>query len=284
MHASYVYLVTHFNDPEALRFSNWSFRLAILNVAGPPLLSNAFYVSRLWIIGVRNIPFLLGMGALMLTRFTFQLILAAQAWRYPLLSEFRRFYWMVRAYCGASVVADILLASYFCWTLHKRRTGYARYVNSTSTQFRSDGYPVVSTDSKIDLLMIYSINTGLLCLLALMSLVFIGTGFVYVGLHYLLGKLYVNSVLAVLNSRKPRHKLDESVYEIAAFDSRDSRPKSGKIVFRRTTADSEAPIDIQGMIRIRQETSTHISSDSAVGTGITESTVQNTEKIELEKM
>ncbi|KAJ2916551.1 hypothetical protein MD484_g3867, partial [Candolleomyces efflorescens] len=77
---SYVYLVNHFDNPEALKVSNWSFRLAILFVAGPPLLSNAFYVSRLWIIGVRNIPFLLGMGALMLTRFTFQIILAAKSY------------------------------------------------------------------------------------------------------------------------------------------------------------------------------------------------------------
>jgi len=266
MHTSYIYLVNNFNNPSALLVSNWSFKLSILVVAGPPFLSNGFYVSRLWIIGMRNILFLVVMGSLMLTRTTFQLILATMAWVHPILSEFRKYYWMVQAYCGASLVADILLAVYFSWTLHQRRTGYAR------------------TDSKIDLLMIYSINTGsltsLICLLSLMSLVFIDTGFVYVALHYLLGKLYVNSVLAVLNSRKPRHKLDDSVYELAAFDSKGSHSGPGKIVFRRTT-DSTSPIDIQGMIRIEQETGTHV--ESGMTSGLTDSTLQNTDKIELEK-
>ncbi|KAF6758129.1 hypothetical protein DFP72DRAFT_213445 [Ephemerocybe angulata] len=266
MHTSYSFLVNHFGEPETLLYSNWSFRLSILVVAGPPFLSNAFYVSRLWIIGMRNYIFLALMGALMLTRITFQLILSAMAWKYPLISDFRRYFWMVRAYCGASLVADIILAVFFCWTLHKRRTGYAR------------------TDSKIDLLMIYSINTGsltsLVCLLSLMSLVFLDTGFVYVALHYILGKLYVNSVLAVLNSRKPRHRLDDSVYELAAFDSKGSH-QSGKIQFRRTTDAQGSPIDIQGMIRIHQTTSTHV--DSALESGQSDSTLQNTDKIELEK-
>ncbi|TEB28695.1 hypothetical protein FA13DRAFT_778079 [Coprinellus micaceus] len=140
MHTSYTFLVNHFGDAEALKYSNWSFRLSILVVAGPPLLSNAFYISRLWIIGMRNFIFLAVITALMLTRLSFQLTAMAQ--KYHLITDFKRHYWMVRAYCGASLVADILLAVFFCWTLHKRRTGYAR------------------TDSKIDLLMIYSINTG----------------------------------------------------------------------------------------------------------------------------
>ncbi|KAJ3543348.1 hypothetical protein NMY22_g3177 [Coprinellus aureogranulatus] len=127
------------------------------------------------------------------------------------------------------------------------------------------------TDSKIDLLMIYSINTGsltsVLCLLSLMSLVFIDTGFVYVALHYILGKLYVNSVLFVLNSRKPRNKLDETVYELAAFDSTHGSRKSGRLHFRHTT-DAGSPIDIQGMIRIHQET--HV--ESSLGTATTDRT------------
>jgi len=266
MHTSYSYLVEGFGDNDGLLYSNWSFRLSSVFLAGPPFLSNAFYVSRLWIIGMRNWFFLGTMGALMLTRLGFQMALAVVVWQYPLLSDFRKFQWMVRAYCGPSLVADILLAVFFCWTLHKRRTGYAR------------------TDSKIDLLMIYAINTGsltsLACLLSLMSLVFSSTGFIYVPLHYILGKLYVNTVLAVLNSRKPRHKLDESIYEVAAFDSKVSH-KSGKIQFRRTADAQGSPIDIQGMIRIHQETSTHV--DSSLETGQSDSTLQNTDKIDLEK-
>ncbi|KAJ3505852.1 hypothetical protein NMY22_g17435 [Coprinellus aureogranulatus] len=151
----YTFLVNHFGDAEALLVSNWSFRLSILVVAGPPLLSNSFYISRLWIIGMRNFVFLAVISALMLTRFSFQMALTVMANKYHVISEFRNYYWMVQAYCGASLAADVLLAVFFCWTLHKRRTGYAR------------------TDSKIDLLMIYSINTGsltsVLCLLSLMS-------------------------------------------------------------------------------------------------------------------
>ncbi|TFK21035.1 hypothetical protein FA15DRAFT_672923 [Coprinopsis marcescibilis] len=268
MHFNYHYLVNNYDNPDALLTSNWSFRLALLLMAGPPFISNAFYVSRLWIIGMRSIALLAGIMALVATRFAFQIVLAVQSWSNPIFTEFQRFSWMVRAYCGASLTADIVLAVAFCYTLNVRRTGYKR------------------TDSKIDLLMIYTINTGsltsLICLLSLMSLVFLRSGLVYVGLHALLGKLYVNTVLAVLNSRKPRNRRDENLYEIAAFESSDSRPRSGKIVFRRSEVVS--PIDIQGMIRIHHETSTHRDMSDSYQTASSDRTIRLSESDKVEKM
>ncbi|KAG2006684.1 hypothetical protein CC2G_014443 [Coprinopsis cinerea AmutBmut pab1-1] len=268
IHFNYHYLVSHFNDPSEMVRSNWSFRLAVLLLSAPPLLSNLFYVSRLWIIGTRNLILLGTIMALVLTRFVFQMILAAKAWQHPIFTDYQPFLWMVRAYCGASLAADIILAFAFCWTLHKRRTGYKR------------------TDSKIDLLMIYTINTGsltsLLCLLSLMSILFMSGSFVYIGLHAILGKLYVNSVLAVLNSRRPKNRRDESLYELAAFESTGSR-KSSRIIFRRGSISNGA-IDIQGMIRIHQETTT-THDDTLHGTASSDRTLQlsQTDKIDIEK-
>lgn len=273
MYYCYYYLVNHHSDSLVMERSIWAYRLAVFLMAAPPFISNTFYVSRLWIIGMQSFALLAFIMSLVLTRLSFQIVLAVKSWQHPAFVDFAPFTWMVRAYCGASLTADIILAVSFCYTLHKRRTGYKR------------------TDSKIDLLMIYTINTGsltsLLCLLSLMSLVFSGRrSTVYVALHAILAKFYINSVLAVLNSRKPRTRRDESLYEIAAFESTNARPKSSRIVFRRASDSTNGPVDIHGMIRIHQETTTDTSTRGADDTFLSDQTLQDEDphKIVLEKV
>lgn len=89
---------------------------------------------------------------------------------------------------GAAAVADILIASSMCWYLYHRKTGFAR------------------TDSIIVTLMAYSINTGLITsLLATLTLIFFiivpTTSLIWRAFFWLSGKCYVNSFLAMLNSR-----------------------------------------------------------------------------------
>ncbi|EIW53739.1 uncharacterized protein TRAVEDRAFT_74891 [Trametes versicolor FP-101664 SS1] len=88
----------------------------------------------------------------------------------------------------ASLVGDLLLASILIHVLHRSRTGFKK------------------TDSMIDLMIMYSVSTGLLTgigdiLNTILAFVFPGK-LVYAAVGIPTTKLYANALLAALNSRQ----------------------------------------------------------------------------------
>jgi hypothetical protein len=109
---------------------------------------------------------------------------------------------------GSSVVADILIAFSMCWYLYHKRTGFAR------------------TDSMIMTLMSYSINSGLLtCIVTAGVLITFSTStnsMIWEIFFWPMGKIYANSLLAMLNSRdhlRERSTTDkaENAYGLSSF-------------------------------------------------------------------
>jgi len=109
---------------------------------------------------------------------------------------------------GSAVLADILIASSMCWSLYHKRTGFAR------------------TDSIIMTLMSYSINsgllTGLLTIAVLISFAADSSNMTWEMLYWPMGKIYANSLLAMLNSRdhvRERSTPDkvENAYGLSSF-------------------------------------------------------------------
>ncbi|KAF7368780.1 hypothetical protein MVEN_00203100 [Mycena venus] len=98
---------------------------------------------------------------------------------------------------AAGTSSDLSVALALCYLLHRSRTGFER------------------TDSLIGVLIVYTVNTGLLVALdataGMVSFIFMHNNFIFLGFYLLLSKLYLNSYLAILNVRKGlREKLDES--------------------------------------------------------------------------
>jgi len=107
-----------------------------------------------------------------------------------MLKEFSRYSeltWVTSVGLGGAAAADILIAVSLVYFLGRNRTGFE------------------ATDSLITTLMIYAINTGLLtsicASLAVICFAIMPTNFVWLSFFWCLGKLYVNSFLASLNSR-----------------------------------------------------------------------------------
>jgi len=125
-----------------------------------------------------------------------------------------------------------LIATTMCWSLYRWRTGFAR------------------TDSIITTLMTYIINSGLLvCLLAvagIVSFLVSPTSMIWVAIYWTIIKCYVNSLLAILNSRdyvRNRSTSDQpenatNLSSIRIGPSRDAyRSKSGvSVTVHRSTA------------------------------------------------
>ncbi|KAL7278347.1 hypothetical protein ACG7TL_008323 [Trametes sanguinea] len=96
--------------------------------------------------------------------------------------------WLFSAVFGCAVLGDACLTGTLVTALARSRTGSKR------------------TDSLIEVLIIYSINTGLLTsifgLLTFIFAIILPGNLIYLGIAVVGVKLYANSVLAVLNARK----------------------------------------------------------------------------------
>ncbi|KAJ7474697.1 hypothetical protein FB451DRAFT_274509 [Mycena latifolia] len=97
---------------------------------------------------------------------------------------------------AAGTSSDLSVALALCYLLRGSRTGFQR------------------TDSLIRVLMMYTVNTGLIVALdataGMFAYVFMPHNFIFLGFYLLLSKLYLNSYLAILNAREGlREKLDD---------------------------------------------------------------------------
>jgi hypothetical protein len=95
--------------------------------------------------------------------------------------------WLLYTSLGGAVFADLFVALSLCVLLDHSRSGFK------------------STDSLVNTLMMYSINTGILtsvCAIAcFVTFTIWPHSFIFIGIYFVLGKLYVNTILAVLNTR-----------------------------------------------------------------------------------
>ncbi|TDL15906.1 hypothetical protein BD410DRAFT_902340 [Rickenella mellea] len=111
-----------------------------------------------------------------------------QAFILKSFAKYKSLTWVTCVGLGSAAAADILIAVSLCYFLHKSRTGFAR------------------TDTVITMLMVYAINTGLLTsIFATLSVIFYAAmpgNFVWISFFWSLGRLYINSFLATLNSRE----------------------------------------------------------------------------------
>jgi hypothetical protein len=102
-------------------------------------------------------------------------------------SDLVKIEWATFMALGTITFVDFVIASSLCYLLATSRTGFS------------------STDSIITKLMAYIINTGCLTsvcsLSAMITCAVMPHNFIFLGVEFLVAKLYVNSFLALLNAR-----------------------------------------------------------------------------------
>ncbi|PIL32224.1 hypothetical protein GSI_05469 [Ganoderma sinense ZZ0214-1] len=171
MHACYYYLSTNYFHPEVL-FRNGSWSINGLVIA----ISQSFFARRLFKLNPSYSP-IAGFVVILLMG---ELALSVEAFVQPDL-------WMASAAMGMVIAADGTLTVLLTVVLHRSRTG------------------LKSTDSMLNILIMYTINTGLLTgtisIVAFFMAVIYPDTLIDAGLNQVTAKLYANSMLAVLNSR-----------------------------------------------------------------------------------
>jgi len=181
----YWYLILNYDNVENLGVSIWALNLQIVLSIVISASVEFYYARRVYKVSQSIIcPVLI--VALVTISSSCGLFFTAKT-TLKQFSNFRSFVWVSVLGMIVGVLVELLIATAMCWSLYRKRTGFAR------------------TDSIIMTLMAYTINSGLLtCVLAaamaISSIVSPDT-LIWLSLFWTLSKCQVNSLLAMLNSR-----------------------------------------------------------------------------------
>ncbi|KAI0665925.1 hypothetical protein C8Q78DRAFT_1062155 [Trametes maxima] len=196
MHSCYWYLVTNYFNPSALPTGVWSIKMLPLVTNLSIGLSQSFFARRVYLVDSRFRAFVACSLLLTLASIVLSAVGTAEAFNRPTFEEFQSATWLITSACALAVVADCLTSGILILILRTSRTGIER------------------TDYMLDRLLQYTINTGLLTsifnILALVFALIEPDNMIYISLSILTTKIYANSLLAVLNTRRSLGREDDT--------------------------------------------------------------------------
>ncbi|RDX42354.1 hypothetical protein OH76DRAFT_108400 [Lentinus brumalis] len=196
IHVCYFYLISNYFKPWSLISGVWSLRLVVPATGAISTVSHVFFARRVLILSGSKrmtLPVALITTLLVLSEIVFCSVTTVYLF---LDKTFTRFVdhssWLISTSLGTRVVCDIVITGAMIYQLRISRTGFRK------------------TDSILDLLILFAINTGLLTsvvnLASVITAVLWPDALVYCGIYIVSSKLYSISVLTVLNSRRSRNK------------------------------------------------------------------------------
>ncbi|KAI0764650.1 hypothetical protein C8Q74DRAFT_1449863 [Fomes fomentarius] len=189
VHPCYYYLVSNYAKPEVLVKNIWSFNLLSPLQTGAMVLCQTFYLRRIHMIRRRwGLAVGIVTSTLMAAELGFSIAAAIKPFQNTYTFEFNKFKWLIIALNSCTIPTDVILTSTLIVILVRSRTGFK------------------GSNSVIATLVLYIINTGLLTgLVAIMTLILslvVPEKYYYIGLTICGTKVYSNTLLAMLNSRK----------------------------------------------------------------------------------
>jgi len=210
--AVYSVLVLNFNHPAILLNPTWSMNIQTDFNGLIGIIVECFYARRVWIVS-RNFYLTAVILVLAVIHFALGIVFTVGSFETS-RADFSNLVWVTSLGLGSAAAADMIIGISLCYYLSKSRTGFSR------------------TDNLISTLMKYSLTTGFLTgIIACCVVLTFGimpNNFVYVAFFWLLGKCYVNSVLAALNSRESlrekAHPADGSFLNLSGVPSGATPP------------------------------------------------------------
>ncbi|KAG1861635.1 hypothetical protein F4604DRAFT_1787286 [Suillus subluteus] len=229
-HLIYYYLIINYANPPALLEMVWSFKALIIVDVFIVYSVHSLYIQRIWIISkgrTRILPVLMTVIIVLASGIGFVLVWAV--FKSHLFSDLSKIRWSIYLSLSAMTLIDFLIASSLCYLLISARTGFTK------------------TDITLQTLVRDIINTG--CLTSMCSMACIITdaampsNFVFLGIEFLLSKLYVNSYMALLNARhylgsdgsphssqnRPPHVYRPDVQVNISHELQDRSPRTSKM-------------------------------------------------------
>ncbi|KAF8337190.1 hypothetical protein F5887DRAFT_1283008 [Amanita rubescens] len=187
-HALYYYMVINYDNPLALLYPNWSILSQVFATCISGFIVRGIFTMRIWLLTRRNYLLVGVIAFASLSTFVFGIAFAISGFSIGTFANLHSISYLLYAAFASAVAADVSIAISLCVSLSKRRTGFKR------------------TDSLLNVLMLYSINSGLLTsLCSIASLVTYAvwpTEFTFIAVFFSQSKLYTISLFASINNRE----------------------------------------------------------------------------------
>ncbi|KAI0788124.1 hypothetical protein C8Q74DRAFT_1366887 [Fomes fomentarius] len=259
MHITYNHLVTNYFNPIELTFASWALDSMPIAAGLSIITSQCFFVRRVYKIGgkLKRVAWLAVF--LLVVEFAFCIAATVEAFVQPSFQAYAKVTWVISAGFGAFILTDGILTVSLILALHRSRTG------------------IKSTDSLIDLIVLYAVTTGLLTTIANLVALFFNAltppdNFIYVGVNIVAAKICVTSLFTALNARigLSKHAASATIYgtgRIVTRNMNDIRTMEPEMTWRvapptTSTMDSSA-LDLSTS-RITDKTPTLEESKSRV--------------------
>lgn len=188
-HTAYYYTVTNFGNFDALdQPPVVSFNLEILLVPIIAFITQTYFAHRAWAIEKNNWPLALSIQAFTILQLIFGIIACAIAFtKFDGFLNLGAHTWALIAWLASSAAANLMITVSLVWTFWVQKTAFGE----------DDGWTTQ--------ILMYSVHTGLFVSVAtIIDLAFVAGWphcLAFVGMNYILGKLYTNTLFYALNRR-----------------------------------------------------------------------------------
>jgi len=185
----WTYFVLHFGDGDYINFIPRVLPVTVILTACLTFTVHMFFVHRIYRLTKHNLFICVPIAVLAFLRVCSACVSSSGMLTLQTFSGFiEHFGWVFTVGLSLSSTVDVLITTTLCYNLETSRTGSS------------------SLNRVINLLMLYTFENGLItCIGAVMSLIFWLTAprdLVFFGIHFVISKLYANSLLVALNTRR----------------------------------------------------------------------------------
>ncbi|KAJ7112087.1 hypothetical protein C8R44DRAFT_741814 [Mycena epipterygia] len=222
--ACYHYLITSWGNNAALMLSTPELDLHLIFVGMATLLCQAFFLHRIWTFSRRNLPLTIVLSAACLATFGLQVALSAQIIIVPTVSYFSHHTGEVVAAFSVGGIVDVCIALVLVFYLQQGETHFDR------------------TNFVVARVLQYTVATGLAtsilaiaCMAASSPIFWSAFSDTPQAMHFSLGRLYTNALLATLNSRRSLRQMPHTQPSAPSFSVMTTRVIT-------TTTDDEYPL------------------------------------------
>jgi len=191
--AIWHYLISNFGDSSAITYVPWTVAFSIASTATVTFLVQSFFVHRIFKFSKRNWFLTAPITFLVFLRPCIAFVTTTEMLHLKTFTKFKeQFRWAFTLGLSLSSGVDVIMTGTLCYFLWINRSGSPR------------------SNHIIDLLLLYTSETGALTsaatLASMICWLTMPQNLVFMGIHFVIGKLYANSLLLTLNTRKQLRK------------------------------------------------------------------------------
>ncbi|KAI0756136.1 hypothetical protein C8Q80DRAFT_1264233 [Daedaleopsis nitida] len=187
LHTAYFYLVTKYWEPTYFFTAStvWSINLLPIPGSIAALVSQSFFARRVWIIAPK-FRAVISIAAILILG---NVSLSVKMFNSSNFADWLKFSWLASVGSSIQMAGDIMITATLIYVLRESRPGISN-----------------RTESMVDLMIMYAVSTGLItCIVHILNVAFSAAypdNFIYAALSCILTKLYANTFLVALNTRK----------------------------------------------------------------------------------